>query len=190
MAAYRRHKRRGEDACEPCVEAQRERGRTHYYRHQDRYIGNARRRQAEKPKSEPRRLTCPVCAGDFDTRNAAQVFCSATCRWRHHHPNSTQEGPRRRTAERVTPPVPRAVGSRWRKVRAEVLATEVKCGICGQAIDLELRNPHPRSAQVDHIVPRVAGGAVLERANLRAAHRECNQRRDWRADLRTSREWS
>lgn len=52
------------------------------------------------------------------------------------------------------------------------------CGICGLPIDKTLRNPHPGSFTVDHIVPIAAGGAHADRANLRPAHRLCNIRRN------------
>ena len=35
----------------------------------------------------------------------------------------------------------------------------------------------PWSFEADHVVPRARGGAVLDYANLDAAHRICNQRK-------------
>ncbi|MCW2900328.1 MAG: hypothetical protein JWO67_2593 [Streptosporangiaceae bacterium] len=45
--AYKRHKRRGEDACGPCIEAQRVRSRARYGEHRDRYLANANGRYTE-----------------------------------------------------------------------------------------------------------------------------------------------
>lgn len=52
--------------------------------------------------------------------------------------------------------------------RAIVLAEESDCGICFK--------PGRPDDQVDHIVPVVKGGTST-RANLRRAHRTCNERR-------------
>lgn len=84
-AAYRRHRRRGEDACEPCQEAQRARSRKRYYEHRERYLTNARRRYDEvvAPRRYERAVqgkTCPTCSLTFDTTNARQTFCCTDCR--------------------------------------------------------------------------------------------------------------
>jgi hypothetical protein len=51
------------------------------------------------------------------------------------------------------------------------------CTICGEALDRRIREPRdPRAISFDHIVPRSAGGDS-KLANLRLAHRECNERR-------------
>jgi hypothetical protein len=84
-AAYKRHKRRGDEPCEPCGEAQRARGRARYHQNRDRYLVNSRRRYDEVVLPERRRRAlrqqlCPTCAGSFETTNALQTFCSAGCR--------------------------------------------------------------------------------------------------------------
>lgn len=48
------------------------------------------------------------------------------------------------------------------------------CHLCGEAIDMRLRHPHPRSWQLDHYVPLSLGGALDDPANARESHRECN----------------
>jgi 5-methylcytosine-specific restriction endonuclease McrA len=43
------------------------------------------------------------------------------------------------------------------------------CGLCGEAIDPELKFPHPMSASVDHIIPLARGGPHTM-LNVQAAH--------------------
>lgn len=82
----------------------------------------------------------------------------------------------------------------FRRLRLAVLREERACWLCGEEIDLTLTDPRdPRYGTVDHVVPFSAGGND-RRSNLRAAHRQCNLRRQARpahevAPLRTSREW-
>ena len=69
-------------------------------------------------------------------------------------------------------------GRAWRTLRAQVLAEEVVCGICGQWVDKSLAYRHPLSAQVDHVIPvSVAPQLVMVRSNLRLSHRRCNRQR-------------
>ncbi len=69
-------------------------------------------------------------------------------------------------------------GRAWRTLRARVIAEETVCGICGRWVDKLLTNPHPMSAQVDHIIPvKLAPQLVMVRSNLRLCHRVCNLRR-------------
>ena len=51
-----------------------------------------------------------------------------------------------------------------------------RCTLCGDAIDPLLSPRHPRGPSFDHILPGSHGGGRGE-ANLRAAHRDCNERR-------------
>lgn len=51
-----------------------------------------------------------------------------------------------------------------------------RCWLCGGDIDPDAPAGSRHSATVDHVVPRSRGGGS-ERANLRLAHRVCNQRR-------------
>lgn len=50
------------------------------------------------------------------------------------------------------------------------------CALCKDAIDPELRHPHPQSASLDHIVPLAALGRHA-RDNVQAAHLLCNIRK-------------
>ena len=68
-------------------------------------------------------------------------------------------------------------GHRRRKLRAQVLAEEDSCWLCGQLVDPDLRHPDPWSATIDEIVPVSRGGSPYDRDNCRLAHLRCNQRR-------------
>jgi 5-methylcytosine-specific restriction endonuclease McrA len=69
-------------------------------------------------------------------------------------------------------------GRAWRTLRAQVIAEETVCGICGRWVDKMLTNPHPMSVQVDHIIPiALAPRLTMARPNLRLCHRGCNLRR-------------
>lgn len=68
-------------------------------------------------------------------------------------------------------------GNAERKLKARLRAQGRPCHICGQPIDYSLPPGTPWSFEADHVVPRARGGAVLDYANLDAAHRICNQRK-------------
>lgn len=70
-----------------------------------------------------------------------------------------------------------ANGNRRRKVRAEVLATEDFCWLCGELVDKDLPAGHPMAAECDEIVPVSRGGSPYDRSNIRLAHRLHNQQR-------------
>ena len=95
-----------------------------------------------------------------------------------------------------------ANGHARRQLRAWLKAQGAPCHICGRAIDYGLPAGHPLSFEVDEIVPVSRGGSPLDRANVAAAHRICNERRGNKpisADtpakragglqVRTSRDW-
>ncbi|MDG4784342.1 hypothetical protein O7626_00445 [Micromonospora sp. WMMD1102] len=65
-------------------------------------------------------------------------------------------------------------GTAWRKLRRQVIAEETNCFRCTGPVDKALRFPHPDSPSVDHVVDVAAGGAPLDRANVRLAHFGCN----------------
>lgn len=68
-------------------------------------------------------------------------------------------------------------GHRRRKLRAQVLAEEDVCGICGQPVDKDLPAGLPGSAEVDEVLPVSRGGSPYARENCRLTHRLCNQKR-------------
>lgn len=110
------------------------------------------------------RSVCTRCRQPFDrpTPLSRQRICGA-CRSK----------PRRR---RTRNPSQTWQGRAARELRAEVLATESLCGFCGEPVDKTLHHLHPNGPTVDHIIPRAVGGALLDRNNVRLAHRSCNSR--------------
>lgn len=83
----------------------------------------------------------------------------------------------------------------WQQARAECLRRHgpiPTCWLCGEPIDMTLPWRHPMSASVDHVQPRQHGGALLDQANLRPAHRTHNVSRGNRTRLtkpKRSRSW-
>lgn len=55
-----------------------------------------------------------------------------------------------------------------------IRATCSTCAICGLPINYDLKNPHPWSFTVDHIIPIALGGQTTEE-NLQPAHWKCNR---------------
>ncbi len=67
----------------------------------------------------------------------------------------------------------RGLGAEHQRLAKQVLSEEKACWLCG-------RPAHPDDPlEVDHVVPRAAGGATV-RSNLRAAHASCNRGRGGR----------
>lgn len=97
---------------------------------------------------------------------------------------------------------PRRTNSTKRnRLRQRVLNEEKNCWLCGDAVDVGLGAGTPESPEVDEILPVSLGGNPYDRANVRLAHRLCNQKRGNklpsnmghtpkpRGELKTSREW-
>jgi 5-methylcytosine-specific restriction endonuclease McrA len=83
-------------------------------------------------------------------------------------------------------------GRPWRRIRAEVLASNSVCWLCGHPIDLTLPATHAMSATVDHVVSLAAGGDPRGAENLKPAHRRCNSRKgagEAQLNAPTSRPW-
>jgi 5-methylcytosine-specific restriction endonuclease McrA len=55
-----------------------------------------------------------------------------------------------------------------------ILAACPVCHICGQPIDLALKNPHPMAGVIDHVIPLAKGGRD-DRNNKKPSHRRCNR---------------
>lgn len=68
-------------------------------------------------------------------------------------------------------------GHRRNQLRAWLRSQGRPCHICGQPIDYGLPPGHPLSFEVDELVPVSLGGNPLDRGNVDAAHRICNERR-------------
>lgn len=49
-----------------------------------------------------------------------------------------------------------------------------RCGICGSDVNLDLKNPHPLSATIDHIIPLSHPDSSHDLGNLQLAHLSCN----------------
>ncbi|MEU0991950.1 HNH endonuclease [Streptomyces sp. NPDC005953] len=84
-------------------------------------------------------------------------------------------------------------GRPYRRLTAAVKALGMPCWICGRGIDPQLDVKHPLSWTLDHLVPLSKGGALLDPANARSAHRRCNSKRGNRTEpqpqQRASRRW-
>lgn len=61
---------------------------------------------------------------------------------------------------------------RWTKAQVVEKSNGI-CALCGEPIDMTLKNPHRSSFSVDHIIPLSKGGSNLF-DNVQAAHLSCN----------------
>ena len=68
-------------------------------------------------------------------------------------------------------------GRPYRRLCRQVYEEETHCYLCGQWVDQTLSPKHPMSRTADHVHERQLGGALLDRAGLRMAHRRCNGRK-------------
>lgn len=73
----------------------------------------------------------------------------------------------------------------WAAARKRAIASkEPYCAICTRYIDvtLPMTDPetglrNPLAVEVDHIVPRIRGGAMYELENLQLTHMRCNRKK-------------
>ena len=65
-------------------------------------------------------------------------------------------------------------GTARRKLRARIKAEGRPCALCHEPIDYNLPARHPRSYELDEIIPFSKGGDPLAYDNVQPAHRECN----------------
>lgn len=73
------------------------------------------------------------------------------------------------------------------KLRAAVIdAYGTECSICHRLIDLGRAWPDPECLTLDHVVPRSLGGSN-NLANLRPAHKRCNEAKGARVAVRPGR---
>jgi len=128
--------------------------------------------------------TCPVC-GRIVTRQSRYRACSRSCG------NRLAWGPRKRWPDRRSAMMGKMAARRMRMagtdgtimpINREVVARRDRylCGICGDAVDMSVRHPDPRSPSVDHIHPLACGGEHTY-VNVRLSHLGCNVRRGTRA---------
>ncbi|MDK0520376.1 HNH endonuclease [Streptomyces sp. ML-6] len=84
-------------------------------------------------------------------------------------------------------------GRPYRRLVDELRRRGDPCWICGHDIPPSLDARHPLSFTLDHAVPLSRGGALLDPANARSAHRSCNSVRGNRSTTATvtrhSRRW-
>ena len=78
-------------------------------------------------------------------------------------------------------------GRPWQRLRAQVLAEETYCWLCGRPVDKNLPGSHQLGPNVDHVRPLAHNGAPLDRANVRLAHRRCNLARGTKTPAPTQR---
>ncbi|MEV7712303.1 HNH endonuclease [Streptomyces sp. NPDC088270] len=84
-------------------------------------------------------------------------------------------------------------GRPYRRLVDELRRRGDPCWICGHDIPPGIDARHPLSFTLDHAVPISRGGALLDPANARSAHRSCNSARGNRSTTATvtrhSRRW-
>lgn len=125
-----------------------------------------------KPQWTPhprwRLLTCK-CGAQFHTRIHNKIYCTQECRASffplRHFPLKTPEQRRGR------------YGSRYRRLRVQVIAEEDFCWICGFWVDKARAWPDPLMPSLDHVVALSLGGEPYARDNCRLAHLRCNRLR-------------
>ena len=66
--------------------------------------------------------------------------------------------------------------SAWRHIRAQVIAHENICYLCGQKVDKHLKTG-PMRPSVDHVVSRDSGGDLSSMSNLHLVHAICNSKK-------------
>ena len=74
----------------------------------------------------------------------------------------------------------RSNGAARTKIRQRLIALSGGhpiCPACGQAIDLDIKWPDPRSCSIDEIVPVSKGGSAFKLDNCRLMHLKCNESR-------------
>ena len=70
-------------------------------------------------------------------------------------------------------------GAARRRVRNWLRLQGRPCWICGAPIDYSLPKGHPYAFEVDELIPISKGGSPIDKRNVDAAHRCCNQ---WRGN--------
>lgn len=71
-------------------------------------------------------------------------------------------------------------GRPYRRMRAQILAEDDTCWICGK----------PGADTIDHLLPISRGGSVLDKKNCLPAHQACNSARgNGTKRMPQSREW-
>lgn len=122
-----------------------------------------------RPSSEPKReLSCQTCGGPF-IGYRRRKYCSREC-WTGRTPPGYRKyikGDYRRRA--------RHHGVDYEPLDRNAIFVRDGwiCGICGGAVDPELKYPDRKSASLDHVVPFTRGGAHTA-GNVQCSHLDCN----------------
>lgn len=112
-------------------------------------------------KWEPGPRQCLKCDEWFSATRPTQRYCKP------EHRKSKQRPLEKRPLR----------GAAWNRLRAQVIAEERDCWLCGAEVDKTLPWTDRMSASVDHVQPISLGGQALARWNCRLAHIKCNQKR-------------
>lgn len=67
-------------------------------------------------------------------------------------------------------------GSKYNRMRSEVLASEKVCYLCGEWVDQTLDWRDDGAPQIHMVIPLTRGGSWRDRNNLHLTHRICNIR--------------
>lgn len=71
----------------------------------------------------------------------------------------------------------------WANARKRAIASKDPiCALCNGLIDMEAPAFSPLAVEVDHITPRVRGGALYELDNLQLTHSKCNRKKGAKMD--------
>lgn len=65
----------------------------------------------------------------------------------------------------------------YERNKKRILATQNVCGICGQPVDMSLKQGHPMAPTIDHIIPVAKNGHPSDIENLQLAHWTCNRQK-------------
>lgn len=136
-------------------------------------------RSTAVPKEHPSRVEpkprfavgwCRDCGECFvmdrqQCHSLSYVFCSRRCSRRSHR--------RRYDASRRSGVACAATFA----AREVFVRDKWRCGLCGYKIRRKVGWNHPKAATIDHVVPLARGG-THQLANVQAAHRECNVRKN------------
>jgi len=103
---------------------------------------------------------CAACNIAYIGRNDRGIYCSDKCK-------RQRKQAKREQREKL-------LSTRTKSFRQNIYFRDKGlCGVCGEAILLTDKYPHPQSMTLDHIVPLSAGGAHAK-YNIQLAHWICN----------------
>jgi hypothetical protein len=129
---------------------------------------------AEKAQDRAK-VACASCGTRFTKRapGSVAVYCSLKCATGHSGRLKGFAPPKENGGTHLRRS--RLFGRKFQNVKAITIFRRDGwiCGICGEAVDQNLRWPDPMSASLDHIVPLSLGGHHVA-LNLQCSHLACN----------------